>query len=64
MKKFCDWKNEPATQKQLDYIAEMQEFSEFGLPKFTGTTKGDAAAYIDAYNKRAHESTWGVEHGY
>ena len=58
------WKNDPVTQKQLDYIAEMQEFSPYPLPSFTGTTKGEAAAYIDAWNKLAHESLWGIEHGY
>ena len=64
MKSFTDWTNEPATEKQLAYIREMQEFSEFPLPPFTGTTKGEAAKYIDEHIHTAHESTWGIEHGY
>lgn len=63
-KPFRSWKDEPATEKQLQYIREMQEFSEFPLPKFDGKTKGEAADYIDKYAKTAHESTWGIEHGY
>ena len=62
--KFRDWMNEPATDKQIAYIREMQEFSEFALPPFNGQTKGEAAEYIDKYSKQAHESTWGLEHGY
>lgn len=62
--KFADWKNEPATEKQLAYIAEMQEFSTFPIPKFTGTTKGEACNYIDKYSKIAHESDWAITHGY
>ena len=58
------WRSDRATEKQLAYIAEMNEFSEFPLPKFTGTTKGEAADYINKWSKRAHESTWGIEHGY
>ena len=58
------WRDEPATKKQLKYISEMQEFSEFQLPKFEGKTKGDAADYIDRYSKQAHTSTWDIEHGY
>ena len=64
MRSFRDWKNEPVTEKQLTYIQEMQEFSEFPLPAFTGTTKGEAAEYIDKYSKESHRSTWGIEHGY
>ena len=63
-KSFSDWKAEPASQKQLDYIKEMNEFSDFPLPRFTGNTKGEAAEYIDKYIKLSHESSWGIEHGY
>ena len=63
-KSFALWKNEPATEKQLAYIAEMQEFSTYPLPKFTGTTKGEASVYIEAYTKLAHTSSWAEEHGY
>ena len=58
------WMYEPATAKQLAYIQEMQEFSPYPLPSFDGTTKGEAAAYIDRWSKMAHESTWAIEHGY
>lgn len=59
-----DWRNEKATEKQLAYISEMQEFSPYPLPAFTGSTKGEAADYIDKWRKLAHESTWAIEHGY
>ena len=49
-----DWRSEPATLKQLAYIDEMREFSEYALPRFTGKTKGQAAAYINKYTKLAH----------
>ena len=58
------WKADPVTEKQLAYIQEMQEFSPYPLPKFTGTTNGEAAKYIDDNRERAHESTWAIEHGY
>lgn len=43
------WRSDPATLRQLSYIEEMREFSEYALPLFTGKTKGQAAAYIDKY---------------
>lgn len=49
-----DWRNDPDTLKQLAYIAEMREFSEYELPPFTGKTKGQAADYINKYIKLAH----------
>ena len=52
------------TEKQLDYIREMQEFSEYPLPAFTGTSKQEASEYIRKYSRLAHESTFGIEHGY
>jgi hypothetical protein len=59
-----DWRSKKPTEKQLRYIEEMQEFSEFPLPKFEGHTRGEAADYIDKYIEQAHEGTWGIEHGY
>ena len=53
---MMNWRDDKATEKQLRYIAEMQEFSEYELPDFTGTTKGEAADYIDKWNKVAHET--------
>lgn len=52
---MADWRKDPATEKQLTYIAEMQEFSDFPIPQFTGTTKGEASDYIDRWSMRAHE---------
>lgn len=48
--------NEPVTKRQKAYIANMMEFSDFPLPRFTGTTKKEASEYISRYNKMAHES--------
>ena len=59
-----DWRKDEITEKQKSYIADMQEFSEYPLPVFNGTTKGEAADYINKYTKLAHESSWGIEHGY
>ena len=52
---MADWRNDPATEKQLAYIEEMQEFSDFPIPRFTGRTKGEASDYIDRWSKTAHE---------
>ena len=46
---FTTWTNEPATDKQLAYIEAMREYSPHHIPKFDGTTKGEAARYIDKY---------------
>ena len=56
------WRNDPATDKQLAYIMDMQEFSEFQLPPFTGKTKGEACDYISRYVELAHETTRNLEH--
>ena len=54
-KNNTNWRADPITEKQKAYILEMQEFSEFPLPLFTGKTKGEAANYINKYIKIAHE---------
>ena len=36
------------TQKQLDFIRDIEEFG-VGTPKFTGTTKQEASEYISKY---------------
>ena len=61
---MTDWRLKEPTEKQLQHIQEMQEFSEFPLPPFKGHTRGEAADYINKYSKQAHEETWGIEHGY
>lgn len=50
-----NWRSEAATPKQIAYIQEMQEFSDFPLPNFIGKTKGEASDYIDKWHKLAHE---------
>ena len=49
-----NWRNDLPTEEQIVYIKEMQEFSEFPLPKFEGKTKGEASDYIDKWIKTAH----------
>ena len=58
------WRDKEPTQKQLNYIAEMREFSEYSFPEFYGKTRGEASDYINKYQKLAHESAWAIEHGY
>lgn len=50
-----NWRDDPVTEKQLAYIQEMHEFSDFPLPVFHGKTKGEASDYIDNNWKLAHE---------
>ena len=49
------WRNDPMTEKQKTLISELQEMSEFPLPKFTGTTKGEASDWLDENIGKAHE---------
>lgn len=49
-----NWRNEPATEKQLEYIAYIQEFAYIDVPLFNGKTKGEASDYIDKYREYAH----------
>ena len=42
----------------------MNEYSEYPLPPFIGTTRGQASDYINKYSKMAHESIWGIRNGY
>ena len=62
-----NWRYDPATQKQLDMIASMQENAGMNgaipLPPFRGKTKGEAFDYIlDNYNKQ-YESFDYASHG-
>lgn len=59
-----DWKNDPVTKKTKEYIKEMQEKSELPLPKFKGTTKGEASDYIATYSKWMYINIWSVVNGY
>ena len=61
---MSNWRNDKPTAKQLECIRDMQDYSEYPLPVFNGTTKGEASDYINEYGKIAHESIWAIEHGY
>lgn len=55
--------NKP-TQKQLDFIRDIEEFVE---EKFHGTTKREASEYIDRnieLFKLYTTPNWALEHGY
>ena len=58
------WRDKKPTEKQLELIRDMEEFSEYPLPKFVGKTRGEAHDWIQGYGKLAHESSWAIEHGY
>lgn len=62
--KATSWRDDPVTEKQLDYCHELSENSPYNIPQFNGRTKGEASDYIDKYAKQAHESAWAIEHGY
>ena len=49
------WRNDPVTEKQMQLIQDIQEFSEYHPPAFKGKTKGEASDYINAHIKLAHE---------
>ena len=49
------WRDKEITEKQKQCIAEMQEFSCYPLPKFEGTTRGEASDYIDKWHKLGYE---------
>ncbi len=50
------WRDDPVTEKQLEMIDNMHDFSEYPLPPFTGKTKGDASDYIATWLAKSHES--------
>jgi len=52
---MLEWRKDPVTDKQLAYISEMQEYSDFPIPAFIGTTKGEASDFINRWSKVAHE---------
>lgn len=58
------WRDEAVTEKQIAYIRDMQEFSAYPIPVFTGTTKGEASDYINKYRKLAHEDVNSPMFGY
>lgn len=52
------------TDKQKEYIQELQEISVYSLPQFKGTTKQEANIYIRQYEKLAYENAWAITKGY
>lgn len=52
-----DWKNEPASEKQMKMIETIQENSDIA-PKFTGSTKGEAFEYIKKNIASCYHSTY------
>lgn len=58
------WRDDEITEKQKQLIEEMQEFSDYQLPEFKGTTKGEASDYIDKWNRLAHENVNSPMFGY
>lgn len=61
---MTDWRNLPPTEAQMEYIALLHERSEYQMPPFDGTTRGEAADYIDRCVKLAHEDAWAIVNGY
>lgn len=58
------WRDDPITDRQKQCIEDMQEFSCYPIPRFTGMTKGEAADYINEYGKLAHEDINSKMFGY
>ena len=50
------WRDDEITEKQKQLITDMQEFSAYSLPQFTGKTKGEASDYISRWGELAHEN--------
>ena len=59
-----NWRDKPITEKQWQCIEDMQEFSCYDIPAFTGTTRGEASDYIDKWGKLAHEDVDSPMFGY
>ena len=59
-----NWRNDPITEKQMELIKDMIEFSAYPVPMFKGTTKGEASDFIDKYGKLAHEDVNSHTFGY
>ena len=59
-----NWRDKEPTEKQLQFIADIQEFSPYSSPLFTGKTRGEASDYIDKYGKDAHDDPNSKTYGY
>ena len=49
MKKVKNWEDKPMTERQKIIVENLYEFSEHRIPKFVGTTQGEASKYINTY---------------
>ena len=58
------WRDDPITQKQREFIEGAMDYSPYPLPKFEGTTKGEASDWISKYGRLAVEDDWAIERGY
>ena len=58
------WRDDPITEKQQQFIECAMEFSPYPVPRFNGTTNGEASDWIDRYGRIATENPWSIEHGY
>lgn len=65
--KLMNWRNQPATKKQLLYIMRMQEDAGINgalpLPIFNGKTKGEASDYINENQGKQFKSFNFESHG-
>ena len=59
-----NWRDKPITDKQMELINDMMEFTAYPIPKFVGITRGEAADYIDEYGELAHEDVNSTTFGY
>ena len=50
-----NWRDKEITEKQMNLIECIMEFSYFSPPKFVGTTRGEASDYINKHVKLAFE---------
>jgi hypothetical protein len=58
-----NWRDEPATEKQIAYIKALRDYCTYTLPyiNYAIATKGEASDYIEKYASMAHESAYGLE---
>lgn len=57
LKNIGNWREDPPTQSQLDYIKHIWEESNVPLKPFTGKTKGEAAEWIAKNRYCGYHST-------
>ena len=63
---MSDWRSKKPTEKQIQCIKDMMEFSWYSLPPFdfVNGTRGDASDYIDKWEELAHEDVNSKTFGY